>query len=346
MTAADTATSFPADASTPGASMLQLSDKARDALLNRLVHQGNPVLDLDRSLLALYRAFAELHDDVLGAIRDFGRYPDAPGVMLLRNLPVDPTLPATPVDGKPSPERTTFVSDCVALGLAQLIGEPVGYTTEKEGRLVHDIVAVRGGERSQTNQSSVVFLSFHNDTTYDDSGYYNRTNPDFLVLICLRKSPDGMGRTAYVDARRLKARLNGAVTDALRRPEFLMNAPGTYCREHAGGAEVWSKPVPLIEGPEETPEIAVAANGVKPLTVGASAAWDTLQEVCQQDGVAFRTLLEPGEALLINNRKGLHAREPFAAEFSGSDRWLQRCYVRRSWWGLRHRTTTERRVHF
>lgn len=339
------ATSSPAPAA-PSITRLELDDEARDALLKRLIRQRNPALDLDGTLLALYRAFADLHDDVLGPIRDFGRYPDAPGAMLVRNLPVDPTLPATPADGRPSPEKSTFVSDCVALGLAQLIGEPVGYTTEKEGRLVHDIVPVPGGERSQTNQSSAVFLSFHNDTTYDDSGYYHRTNPDFLVLVCLRESGDGMGKTAYVDARWLRGRLDGAVVDALRRPEFLMNAPGTYCREHAGGAEVWSNPVPLIEGPVETPEIAAAANGVKPLTVGAAAAWHALQEVCQQDSVAFRTLLKPGEALLINNRKGLHAREPFNAEFAGSDRWLQRCYVRRSWWGLRHRATTERRVHF
>jgi L-asparagine oxygenase len=345
VTAPFTKTSLAAEGGKPDAAVFELSDDSRDALLNRLLRQGNPVSDLDSALLTLYRTFAELPDDVMGAIRDLGRYPDVPGVLLLRNLPVDPVLPDTPSDGEPSREKSTFVSDCVVLGLAQLIGEPVGYTTEKKGRLVHDVVPVKGGEHSQTNQSSAVLLSFHNDTTHDRSGYYNRTNPDFLVLVCLRDSPDKMGRTAYVDARWLIRRLDDATVDALRRSEFLLNAPGTYCREHAGGADVWSNPVPLIEGPAETPEIGVSANGVRPLTAEATAAWHVLQEACQQDGVAFRTLLAPGDALLIDNLKGLHAREPFTARFLGRDRWLQRCYVRRSMWSCRHRATDERRVH-
>ena len=328
----------------PTVALIKLSDESRDSLLSRLVRRGNPVADIDRALLELYRSFAELPDEVLGPIRNFGCCPSAPGAMLVRNLPVDPALPASPIDGRPSPHKSTFVSECVVLGLAQLIGEPIGYMTEKEGRLVHDIVGVRSGERSQTNQSSAVFLSFHNDTTYDPIGIYNNSNPDFLVLLNLRKSPDGKGRTAYVDARWLTERLDSVTVNSLRHAEFLLNAPGTYCQEHAGGAEVWSRPVPLIQGPPEAPEIAVSANGVKPLTDGAKAAWRVLRDLCLQKGFASWTLLEPGEALLIDNRKGLHAREPFTAEYSGSDRWLQRCYVRRSSWILRDRTTAQPRV--
>jgi L-asparagine oxygenase len=333
-----------AETPTPGVALVRLSNESHDALLNRFLHYGNPLLDIDRVLLAIYRSFAELPDNLLGPIRDFGRYPNLPGAMLLRNLPVDPVLPATPTDGRPSPHKSTFVSECVVLGLSQLIGEPIGYTTEKEGCLVHDVVSVRSGERTQTNQSSTVFLSFHNDTTYDPTGYYNVSNPDFLVLLALRKSPDERGRTAYVDARWLTDKLGADVVSTLRRADFLLNAPGTYCRDHAEGADVWSNPVPLIQGPSEAPEISVSANGVKPLTAEATAAWRALQEICQEEGIAFRALLEPGDALLIDNRKGLHAREPFTAEYSGSDRWLQRCYVRRSSWILRDRITSDRRV--
>lgn len=346
MTTVQTTLSLRARAEARGAALLELSDDTRDALRNRLMTLTDPALNMDATLLTLYRASAELPDDVLGPIRDFGRYPDAPATMLVRNLPVDPSLPATPTDGKPSRDKTTFVSEGVLMALTQLIGEPAGYTTEKEGQLIHDIIAVESGQRSQTNQSSAVFLNFHNDITYDDSGYYNRTNPDFLLLVCLRESPDGRGRTAYADARVATRKLDHTVVEVLRRPAFQMNAPGTYCREHANGAEVWSKPVPVISGPAETPEIAASANGVKPLTDEAKAAWHALHETCQRDDVAFRTLLKPGDALLINNRKGLHAREPFEARFTGSDRWLQRTYVRRSLWDLRHRSTRERRVHF
>lgn len=330
----------------PAAAVMELTDDARAALLAQLPHQADPTRDLSSSLSVLYRSFAGLPYHIVRTIRDFGCDPKMPGLMLLRNLPVDPELPATPVDGLPSARKSTFVSECVTLGLAQLIGEPVGYTTEKNGQIIHDVVAVPSGERSQTNQSSVVFLSFHNDTTHDDSGFYHLTNPDFLVLVCLRDSPDGLGTTAYVDARWLTRVLDDQVLDALRQPQFKMNAPGTYCREHAGGADVWSNPVPLIEGSPEIPEIAIAANGVLPLTASAEIAWEALREACNRDGVAFRTVLRPGDALIINNRKGVHAREPFQADYAGADRWLQRCYVRRSLWNMRHRATSAHRVFF
>ena len=52
-------------------------------------------------------------------------------------------------------------------------------------------------------------------------------------------------------------------------------------------------------------------------------------------------------ALLINNRKGVHARSSFTARYDGEDRWLQRTYVRRSLWSIRYRVTPEnRRVHY
>ena len=42
---------------------------------------------------------------------------------------------------------------------------------------------------------------------------------------------------------------------------------------------------------------------------------------------AHQVRLEPGTALLINNRKGLHARSQFSARYDGRDRWLQRAFV-------------------
>lgn len=325
---------------------LVIAAQTRARLTEQLLQLPEPTLDIDQALLALYPVFASLPPAELGAIRDFGRYPDSPAAMLIQGLPVDPRLPETPRDGKPSKDKESFVSEHVLLGLTQLIGEPAGYTTEKDGQLIHDIIPVESGQRSQTNQSSSVFLNFHNDITYDDSGRYNVTNPDFLILVCVKASPDGLGLTSYAAARAVVAALPPEQVEVLRGASFRMNAPGTYCREHADGADVWSDPVPVISGPLEAPEIAASANGVEPIGRAAAEAWQALQAVCQQESISFSTLLQPGDALLINNRKGLHARQEFHAAFDGNDRWLQRTYVRRSLWEARHRSTGVRRIHF
>ena len=322
-----------------------LADEDRDALLGGLLQMPNPHQDVDAALLHLLRQYARCSASVLSTARDFGRYADSPGLVHVTNLPVDPTLPSTPTDGQPSRDKKTFVSEGVLLALTQLVGEPVGYTTEKSGNLLHDIVPVASGHNTQSNQGSSVFLNFHNDTVYDPSGRYNVSNPDFLVLMCVRTDPTGNAYTHFADARDVCAALSNKDLEILRSPSFRMNAPSTYVRERAGGQQVLSEPVPIISGPEREPEISAGANGVVALNGEAADALARMQEICQSEDVSVKVLLQPGQALLVNNRKGLHARSPFPARHDGTDRWLQRTYVRRDLWSIRSMSTGTHRVY-
>jgi L-asparagine oxygenase len=321
-----------------------LADDVREAIGSELRSFPNPVTEIDRSLARLRVIFSRLPIDQLQALLDFGRHVDTPGVALVRNLPVDPALPETPIDGGPSRDKETFVAESVLLGLSQLLGEPVGFTTEKNGRLVHDVVPVSAGARSQTNQSSHVFLNFHNDIVHDARGRYDVSNPDFLVLNCVRQDGNKEAVTYYADGRDISAALAPEVLEILRRPLFRLNAPGSYVRDVAKGVDVLSDPVPVISGPADSPEVAISANGVVGETVEAEQALEDLQRVCRE--VAHQVKLEAGTALLINNRKGLHARSQFFARHNGRDRWLQRTYIRRSLWTIRYRGVEgDRRVH-
>ncbi|MEW2402857.1 TauD/TfdA family dioxygenase [Streptomyces sp. NPDC046862] len=326
-------------------SEIALPDAVRDALGEQLLGLPDPNTDIDRSTARLLQIFATLPTDVLQQVLDFGRHIDTPGVSLVSNLPVDPDLPDTPSDGGPSTAKRSFVAEAVLLGLSGLLGEPMGVLTEKAGQLVHDVIPVEGGAMSQTNQGSSVFLNFHSDIMHDVIGRYDVANPDFLVLSCLRADHEGIAGTYYADARDVSRALDPEVLETLRSPLFRLNAPGSYVRDVAGGQDVLSEPVPMISGHAEYPEIAISANGVHPLTGGAREALDILQRVCRE--VAHSVQLRPGQALLINNRKGVHARSTFTARYDGKDRWLQRTYVRRSLWNVRYRVTQDnRRVHY
>ncbi|MFI9275528.1 TauD/TfdA family dioxygenase [Kitasatospora sp. NPDC052896] len=331
-------------AAEPTLAEIELPDAVRDDLAEELATLPDPTRDIDWSMSRYHQVFARLPVRTLQRMLDFGRHPDTPGVGHLRNLPVDERLPSTPRDGRPSPDKPTYVAEGVLLGLSGLLGEPVGFTTEKNGQLVHDVVPVEGGATTQTNQGSAVFLNFHNDIVHDPSGRYDLASPDFLVLSCLRADHEGVAGTYYADARDICRALDDRTLRTLRSPLFRMNAPGSYCRDVAGGAEVLSEPVPMISGPEAFPEVSAAANGVRALDDAARSALDRLQSACRE--VAHEVLLRPGQALLINNRKGLHARSQFTARYDGQDRWLQRTYVRRNQWDIRHRVAAgHRRVH-
>ena len=248
---------------------IALAHEVRDSIADALRTFPDPVADIDRSLAHLRMIFGRLPVDQAQTVLDFGRHVDTPGVALVRNLPVDPTLPKTPVDGEPSPVKTSFVAETVLLGLSQMLGEPVGFTTEKSGRLIHDVVPVSAGAASQTNQSSHVFLNFHNDIVHDAVGRYDVSNPDFLVLNCVRQDKNKEAVTYYADARDISRVLAPEIVNTLRSPLFRLNAPGSYVRNVAGGAEVLSDPVPVISGPADYPEITISANGVRGLTADA-----------------------------------------------------------------------------
>ncbi|WP_188188805.1 TauD/TfdA family dioxygenase [Nonomuraea sp. SYSU D8015] len=325
---------------------LTLADDVRDDLQQLLLHLPDPARDVDDAMTRTHQIFARLPLAVLREILDFGRHVDTPAVMMVSNLPTDPELPPTPTDGGSCAGKPTFVAEGVLLGLSGLLGEPVGFVTEKDGRIVHDITPTAAGAATQTSQGSKVFLNFHNDIVHDPGGRYDITNPDFLVLNCLRSDPHEEAETWYADGRDILRVLDEDVIEVLRSPLFQLNAPGGYVRMFAAGKEVYSDPIAIVSGPDHSPEIAVAANGVRCLSSAASEAFDRLQAACRHPDVARVVRLAPGQALLVNNRKGLHARTQFTARYDGRDRWLQRTYIRRSLWNIRGRAAEgSRRVH-
>lgn len=316
-----------------------LNDSDRAALEAALMTVYSPYEDFDRFRVGVFKAFSTLPDSLLADILRFRRYPESPGFIYLRNLPVEPDLKPTPTNGRPVTAKRHYVSEGCVAGVSLLLGEPIGFTTEKRGDLIHNIVPVKANALTQSNEGSKAFLSFHNDTVYDESGVYNRCNPDYLILYCLRPQTPQPVATHFAEARQIAAALSEQQVAILRQPLFEMAAPSTYTREYLGDVRKWSLPTPILAGPEDCPEICLAANGVRGVNEEAQRVLDELVAALHAGSIGGRVELTPGDALIINNRKGLHARDSFDARFDGSDRWLMRCYVRSSTWELRGRRT-------
>jgi serine/threonine protein kinase len=76
------------------------------------------------------------------------------------------------------------------------------------------------------------------------------------------------------------------------------------------------------------------ACGARGIGQPAIDALDELRRVVSAPDTHRSVRLGAGDLLVVNNRKCAHARSRFAAKFDGTDRWLQRVYVRRSLEGL------------
>lgn len=315
---------------------LSLTDLQRERLTEDFLSLGSVYTDQNASALAARKAlYTQLDVDQLTVLDRFRNEPRAPQLLLIENLPVDAELPPTPTTDA-LPEKSSYVSEHATLGLGGLVGDPVGYMYEKHGSLVHNLVPIPSGESIQSNQSSRAFLNFHNDTVYDQSLFYNEFNPDFLTLYCIRQDPECAAETIGVDARSILKALSENDRERVFSAQFQMASPANFSKYISTSGIVWSNPQPLFTGTPEIPEICLAANGVRAVNQHDEALLQRIYSICHRETCQTRIKLGPGQGLLINNRKGVHARTSFCARYDGRDRWLLRGNVRAHTWAMRH----------
>jgi L-asparagine oxygenase len=318
--------------------VVSLTDHDRDLLGEELERLPSPYVDIETFLLDVWPLFARLPRPVLTATRALRNDPAAPGALLVQNLPVDPELPPTPNTAGADGERRTFVTEGCGLGIAQLLGEAVGYRDERDGAVIQWLCPIESEARATSSSSWDIDLEFHTDLNYDSANPeapFTVINPDFVVLACARPDPEGQASTKYVEATRLCEHLADEHVATLRQPVFEFAAPYSFTGR-AGSERLWSRPSPVLTGPPAWPEIGVdMACGARGCTPEATAALDALRQVAHMPGVADSVRLRPGDVLVFDNRKGAHGRSVFAAHFDGRDRWVERVYVRRSLWECR-----------
>jgi L-asparagine oxygenase len=214
-----------------------------------------------------------------------------------------------------------------------VLGQPLGYRDEKGGDIIQALAPVRAQEHATSSESSAVDLAFHTDFSFDSrhpERPYNVLNPDYIVLLGLRGDRHGEAFTLYADARDICRHLDPGQLKVMReeRYQFAASYSFTGC---SADQRLWSSPSRLLSGPDEYPEISVdLLCGVRGLDAEAEATLAALRDVCARPGVSTRVCLGPGDLLIIDNRKGAHARTAFRAYHDGRDRWLHRVYVRRS----------------
>ncbi|WP_320785191.1 TauD/TfdA family dioxygenase [Streptomyces sp. CRN 30] len=279
-------------------------------------------------LSAVRRAAPALGDRVRHACRPVDT-PD--GLFVLKGLPVDDAALGPTPGHWSAAGGAGALHDIVLLLLSALMGTPLAWEGQQDGRFVHNIVPSPGHERAQTGASSATLLSPHTE----DAFHPGRAH--LLVLGCLRNHD----RVATTAASVRRARLSDADVDLLSRPvlPILPDAAYTQARNHVGRppavATLWRSP----DGPRLRFDPAYT-----PLDrAGAAhrAAYRRLTDELTRVSVAVT--LAPGDVLVVDNDLVVHGRVPFRARYDGTDRWLKRTSVRVP--GCRTRPAAERHEH-
>jgi hypothetical protein len=304
-------------------SVAELTAAARTLLTS---FDGSPT---DPGLLAEVPAVAaSLSDPIRHACRPVDT---ADGLFVLRGLSVDDAaIGPTPGHWSTAADAGA-VYDVVLLLLSTVMGTPIAWEGQQDGRFVHNIVPSPGHEVEQTGASSSVLLSPHTE----DAFHPGRAH--LLVLGCMR-NPDSVATTA---AGIRQAELSDEDVELLSRPVLPILPDDAY--EEAQGYEGEPPAVPTLWESDEglTLRFDPAYTPLEQAPEDHRAAYARLEDELARVSVAVT--LSPGEVLVVDNDLVVHGRVPFQARYDGSDRWLKRSSVRVP--GRRTRPQAERFEH-
>jgi L-asparagine oxygenase len=238
--------------------------------------------------------------------------------VVVRGFPLADGVEPTPAHWRDSDPCPTAVPDSYLVLLASLLGEPFGWSTLQEGRLLNDILPIARSELSQTGHSSAAPLQFHCEDAFHE------LRCDYLGLLCLR-NPD---RVATTVGRLDVAGLSPEDREVLSQPRFVIWPDDEHLRMSAAARDSAGWPqVPVLFGDRRAPYLRIDPPYMSSLP-GDEPAEAALRRVSALLGARLEdVVLFPGDVCLIDNYRAVHGRRPFLARYDGTDRWLRKVLV-------------------
>jgi Fe(II)/alpha-ketoglutarate-dependent arginine beta-hydroxylase len=277
------------------------------------------------------------------ALRRFRLHEPDEGILVVSGLPVDEEkIGPTPAHWKNHyPENDIVEEDMLLVLLGSLLGEPIGWSTQQDGRVVHDILPIKGHEKEQLGSGSEELLTWHVEDAF------HPYRGDYLGMMCLR-NPD---RVPTTFAAMSKVKLAPDVAAVLASAHFTIRPDESHLPKNRGNGNgngasasseeeavrerayakierMWNspEPIPVLFGDPRSPYIRLDPYFMDPPADPAARA--ALDEFTRQiDSALEDRVLEPGDFCFIDNFQAVHGRKPFKARFDGTDRWLRRINV-------------------
>ena len=272
------------------------------------------------------------------ALCQFRLFEPASAMLVVSGWKVDDQkIGPTPVHWKHASENDTREDEIFLLLLASLLGEAIAWSTQQDGRVVHDVLPIKGDEHEQVGTGSEELITPH----VEDAFHPYRA--DYLGLMCLR-NPD---RVATTFAPISKVRLSEEELAILSSPQFVIRPDNSHLPKNAGGAQrrtpeeealvrkayrkveqMTGNPerIPILFGDLKAPYVRMDAYFMDPPEDPvARATFADLQR--KVDEALEDCVVAAGEICFVDNFQAVHGRKPFKARYDGRDRWFKRINV-------------------
>ena len=271
-----------------------------------------PALFLKQATIAADGLPLSLREQLL----DFYLYGNDAGILLLTHCLQEPDIQDIPTPQGPS-DKQSFVSECCLATIGARLGQVFGYIQIENGTLFHNIVPKPGMEHEQSSACSLVELQFHTEQ------HFHPHSPDYLLLYCLRNVLGAA--TFFASIRPLITELEPRYREILFEPLYRSGVDYVF-----GNTDTERGNGPLMSalyGNRNDPFFRYDQDLMVGVTPEARAALNALQSALEK--ITKGVCLNPGDLLVVDNKRVVHGRSPFKPQFNGKDRWLQRAKVMR-----------------
>jgi Fe(II)/alpha-ketoglutarate-dependent arginine beta-hydroxylase len=272
-------------------------------------------------------------------LNDFKLLEGPPGCRIISGYPInEEKIGSTPVHWKINADNTSTLEEEVLLVLfGCLLGEPLAWATQQDGRIVHDILPIRGNEQEQLGTGSEQPLWWHTEDAF------HPYRGDYLGMMCLRNVDQVATTFASIDTVRLDPDLKDLLLQegySIRPDESHLEKNKAESSKQKGSvletsyrkmARLNSNPekVAVLFGDPQCPYLRIDPYFMD-RTKDDPAAERALNHLISALNTNLCDLvLQPGDFCFIDNYKAVHGRKPFKARYDGRDRWLKRINIAR-----------------
>lgn len=241
------------------------------------------------------------------------------GITIYRNQRIGeiPPTPATSViDDSVTPDSIKVLKE-----YGSILGHPVSYVQEQNGRLIQNLVPVHKTEYQQISTSSKVELEMHTESSF------HPYRPSYVLLLCLRG--DDAVATTYADDFDIVPKLSNEAISILQKKWFTTQIDQSFRSDGQPDVHI---PTPILEKTNTDWRITYDSWFMKAVGDGSDESRPQAEMALQEmrDAVNSSTkevFLKTGDLLIINNDCTVHGRKPFQPRYDGTDRWVQRMLV-------------------
>ena len=196
--------------------------------------------------------------------------------------------------------------------MSNLIGTPVGYSSQRSGRRLNNIIPTQNLEATPNSSPGSKFnFGFHTEDAFHEF------KGDYLGLVCIRNDEGAV--TSFVSMNEMK--VSPLLKAALFRPDYVIGNNPIHVLPEGHKMSRNS----ILYGSWGRPYMRVNVNNTYGVDRNAQYALEEFVEA--MNAARERVVLEAGDFFYLDNLYTAHARDAYTPNWSEKARWLSRFII-------------------